>query len=381
MFLRSAALVAALLICGPRAAPAGDPDPQPAAIRVAAINAATGIAAPTARHTIAGLRCAVGEVNRRGGVLNRPIALLEFDNRSTPIGAKVAADKAVAAGVCAILGSAWSSHTMAVARVAQAAGVPLISNISTAPGVTRIGDFIFRVCFNDLFQGRVLAELARRDLALSRAVMFVNISSDYSMGLAAEFQRNFESLGGKVLAQMHYKPDQADFKASLDQTAAHDPDTLFIPGYDESGVIIAAAEARGIRAIPLGGDGWGTDSFQERGGRSPREGYFCTHWSAEVDTPASRDFIAAYGRFDPQGTPYSETALAYDSVMLLADAIARAGSLAPLRIREALAATRRFPGVTGDISFGDPHGDPQKGAVIMKIENGRASYWKTFLPR
>ncbi len=348
-------------------------------IKVASIYAFSGLGALSQELSIKGVRSGVSEINSRGGVLGKKLMLVELDNKSTPIGAKVAADKAVKDNVVAIIGSAWSSHTLPAAKVAQAAGVPLITNISTLPGITDIGDYIFRVCFTDLFQGRVMAQFARLDLKAATAVVFENLNSDFSMSLSREFCGNFEKLGGKVLLRTTYKDRQEDFSQIIEQAAQVRPDVLFIPGYDESGAIIAKARAAGLTAIPLGGDGWDMPDFFIKSAGKATGGYYCTHWSKEMDSEPSRNFVNKYYPYSQNDIGTAPAALAYDAVLLLADAIQRAGSTDRGAIRQALAATRDFKGVTGTISF-QGKGDPNKSAVIMKILPDSAVMVKSISP-
>lgn len=349
------------------------------AIKVASIYAFSGLGALSQELSIKGVRSGISEVNSRGGVLGKKLMLVELDNRSTPIGAKVAADNAVKENVVAIIGSAWSSHTLPAAKVAQASGIPLITNISTLPGVTDIGDYIFRVCFTDLFQGRVMAQFARQDLKAATAVVFENLNSDYSMSLSREFCGNFEKLGGKVLLRTTYKDRQDDFSQIIGQATQVRSDVLFIPGYDESGTIITKARAAGLTAIPLGGDGWDMPDFFIKSAGNATGGYYCTHWSKEMDSEQSRIFVNKYYPYSQNDIGTAPAALAYDAVLLLADAIQRAGSTDRGAIRQALAATRDFHGVTGTISFQE-NGDTDKSAVIMKIVPGSAVMVKRISP-
>ncbi len=168
-------------------------------IRLASIFAFSGPAAGDNRLSVRGVRFAVREINRSGGLLGKGVELVEYDNRSTPIGAKIAAEQAVTDGVIAIIGCAWSSHSLAAARVAQAHGVPMITNVSTHPEITAIGDFIFRVCFTDPFQGWVLANFAIHQLRAESGVIFKDLTSDFSMSLTREIRKIFEGYGGVVL--------------------------------------------------------------------------------------------------------------------------------------------------------------------------------------
>lgn len=342
-------------------------------IRVASIYAHTGIAAEQDQPSLRGLRVALEEINSRGGVLGKRITLLEMDNGSSPIGSKVVAEKAVGEDVAAILGSSRSTYSLAVARVAQAHKIPMVTNISTNTKVTQIGDYIFRVCYTDAFQGRVMAHFAVKELKQGTVVIFTNLTSDFSIELAREFSDHFEKAGGKVLLELTYKQRQDSFAEAVLRAGKTDPDVLFIPGHDESGRIIKEAIRAGLRALPLGGDGWDADSFFEKGGRQLEKGYYCTHWCEDVDSEISRNFVKRY----QSGAPlHSAEALAYDAFLLLVDAIRRAGSTEREILRDALANTRDFQGVTGSISF-NALGDPIKDAVIMEIRHGVPRYWKS----
>ena len=341
-------------------------------IRVASIFAFSGPAADANRSSVQGVRLAVNEINATGGVAGRTIELLELDNLSTPIGSKVAADAAVRADVAAIIGAAFSSHSMAIAKVAQSHEIPMISNVSTNPAVTLIGDYIFRVCFNDFFQGRVMAKFARQEIKIERVVTIYDITSDYSIGISATFERAFTKMNGVGLAKIPYKARQSNYRNIAALISSADPDGFFIAGHDESGRIIAEAVKSGVNAVPLGGDGWDESSFYEMGGHMIKTGYYSTHWNQDIETAASRQFVNRYGK---SGQLWSTTALAYDAVHLLADAIKRAGSTKRASVRNEIARTRNFEGVTGTISF-DKNGDPIKNVVIMHIKEGRPVFLK-----
>ncbi len=345
-------------------------------VKIASIYAFSGVAAESNRPSFEGVRYGVTEINQRGGILGRPVELIEIDNRSTPIGAKVAARRAVEADVTAVIGASWSSHSLAVAKVVQPQGIIMITTDSTNPQVTLVGDNIFRVCYTDTFQGQVMARFAREHLKAVDAIVFINIASDYSLGLAQAFSTFFKNAGGTILGSIHYKRKQDRYENVMDQARAFRPDVLFIPGHDESARLILAAQEAGIEGIPLGADGWSTEIFFERGGNRIIRGFYCTHWSEKVDNQASREFVDRYRR--PDYTLSTEP-LGYDAVLLLADAIERAGTLERAAVRAALAATRNYAGVSGAITF-NASGDPLKATAIMAIENGRRQYLKSVGP-
>lgn len=354
---------------------------EDAPIRIAAIIALTGPAAGGNAHSLAGARLAVREINRRGGISARRLEMLEIDNRSTPIGSKVAADEAVRMGVTAIVGPVWSSHSMAVATVAQENGIPMITNMSTHPDVTRVGDYVFRACFTDDFQGRVMARFAKEELGARTALIFRDVTSDYGIGLAREFRNSFEAQGGKVLMEVDYKHTQDSFRDTMNAARGLVPDVIFVPGYEESGAIIREAVHAEITGTFIGGDGWGPVGFFLRGGDLIEKGYYCTHWYDGVKTDASLAFMELAGELkeSEEEQMVASTPLAFDAVMLIADALERAGSTDRVSLRKALAETREYQGVTGVISF-DEHGDPVKDAVIMEVSGGSRRYFKTVSP-
>lgn len=345
-------------------------------VKVASIYALTGVAANTTGTSVRGIRAAIRDINSRGGVLGKKVELLELDNHSTPIGSKVAADQAVRADVVAILGASWSSHSLAAAKVAQEMKVPMVTNISTHPAVTEVGDYIFRVCFDDRFQGRTMATFARRELNATRVVTFVDVTSDYSIELAREFESNFKRLGGQVVLELKYKQKQEQFGTLVTEAKKANPDVLFIPGYDESVAIIRDAQAAGLKAIPIGGDGWDSPDFLKLGRGFIKHAYYCTHWARQADNKANVIYVESHQ--DP-GSIRAPEVLAYDAVMVLVDAIRRAGSLDRAKIRDALAKTRNFEGVTGKISF-DADRRVRKAAVIMEIVDGRERFHKSVTP-
>ncbi len=346
------------------------------AVKIAAIYSLTGVGVDSNASSVLGVRAGVKEINERGGILGEKIDLLVFDNLSTPIGSSIAAERAAEAGVAAIIGASWSSHSIAAAKVAQARRIPMISDVSTNPRVTRTGAYIFRVCYTDDFQGDVMARFARRDLKAASAHIFTDLASDYSLTLSRIFREKFEQSGGKILGEAAYKHTHKMFDKLILQAGKTHADVLFLAGHDESGRIAKQIQDAGISSIPIGGDGWDVRGFYERGGSELKRGYFCTHWSKMTDSEQSRAFIKKHGDIHESGIG---APLGYDAVMVLADAIRRAGSADRTDIRNALANTRSFQGVTGVITF-DENGDPIKSVVIMEINNGKPRYLKTMVP-
>ncbi len=221
-----------------------------------------------------------------------------------------------------------------------------------------------------------MAKFSREDLKADAVVLFTDITSDYSMELSLDFLISFKGMGGKVLTQVKYKHTQESYRDIAKAAGDQDPDIVFFSGHDESALIIKELMKRGLRALPVGGDAFGTKSFFRRGGKNLKQAYYATHWAKDLQDETSQAFVKAYAgraRLMPQ------VALAYDAVRLLADAIRRAKTDDRKLIRTCLAETRDFSGVTGRISF-DENGDPIKSGVIMEIKNGHSRYLKSVHP-
>ena len=351
------------------------------AIKIAAIFAKTGVAAKDNAPIFQGVSLAVEGINSQGGLLGQQLEVIELDNSSNPIDSKKAALKAVELDVVAIIGAAWSSHSLAIAPVLQQRQIPMISPISTNPKVTLIGNFIFRVCFTDPFQGRVMAQFAYRDLKARTAIILTNVNSDFSIGLAEFFEKSFIQSGGKVLWEGEYKEKSVDFSTVLKKVRLLQPDVVFVPGYiKDSAFLIKQARTMEIGSIFLGGDGWSGDQMYKYGGKAIEGSYYSQHWHSKVPFPRSQQLQASYRIKYGKGIIPGFLPSAYDAVMVLADAIRRAQSLDHGKIRDTLAATKNFQGATGTITF-DENGDPvNKDAVILKFENRTSVYVKTIKP-
>jgi branched-chain amino acid transport system substrate-binding protein len=327
-----------------------------------------------------GSTLAFDEINASGGVLGSRIALRVEDDRGEPAEAASAVSKLISRDhVVALLGEAASSRTLAAAPIAQSNEIPMITPSSTNPQVTRVGTYVFRVCFTDDFQGAMLARFAAEDLKAKTAVVLTDIRNDYSVGLGGAFRKSFEKLGGRVIGEQRYSEGDTDFSAQLTQMRDSPADVVFVPGYyTDVGLIARQKKSLGVSGALLGGDGWDSPRLVEIGGDALEGAYFGNHYSPDDPDPAVAKFVAAYRtRFG--SVPDSIGALAYDAARLLADAIRRAGSTAGARVREALAATKGFPGVTGDLTF-DLERNPVKPIAILVIRNGRYAFVKRLAP-
>ncbi|MFH0783523.1 MAG: ABC transporter substrate-binding protein [Pseudomonadota bacterium] len=349
-------------------------------IKVAAIFAKTGEAVTGNTMIFDGLRFAMAEINNKGGLLGKTVELIEIDNQSTALGSKAAAEKAVKEGVQAVIGGARSSHAMAMARVLQTAHIPMISPSATTPELTAVGEYIFRTCFIDDFQGEIMATFAFRDQNAGTAVVLTNAGNQYSIGLAKVFIEQYRKAGGEILMEEEYLEDVTDFPTLLKKVQVLAPNVVFVPGYSkDTGLIMKTARELGIKLHYMGGDGWSEDLLYKYAGDAAEGSYACSNWNKGSSDVLSRRFIETFEKSYPRITSFA-VPLAYDAFTLLADAITRANSNDPPKIRDALAATHGFRGITGDITFDENRNPLNKTAVILKYEKSATVYFKTFKP-
>jgi branched-chain amino acid transport system substrate-binding protein len=340
----------------------------------------TGTTATFGQSTHRGLLMAVDEINSSGGVLGKQIRLLTEDTQSKPEEAAMAVTKLISRdGVKAIVGEVASSRSLAAAPICQANGIPMISNASTNPEVTRKGDYIFRVCYIDPFQGEIMAKFAFNSLQCKRVAILKDVKNDYSIGLAQFFAETFRQLGGEIVAEQAYSEGDTDFKAQLTALKATGPDAVIVPGYyTEAALIVKQARELNIQVPFVGGDGWDSIKLVEIGGLAMNNCYFSTAYSAEDPDSVVQNFARKYiSRYNE--VPDALAALGYDAGGILFDAIRRAGSTEGAKIRDALAVTKGFRGVTGTIAI-DADRNARKPAVIVAVGDGKMKYRETIQP-
>lgn len=356
-------------------------------IKIGILNEMTGGNATFGTSSANGAKLAIKEANAKGGLLGKQIQPVIADNKSEPSESANAMTKlATQDRVVAVTGMFASSNAIAASNVAESTKIPFLAVGATNPKVTvdeksgKVKDYSFRVCFIDPFQGTVGANFVLNTLQVKKAAILVDSSSDYSKGLAAFFKEGFTKGGGSILAEEAYLQKDQDFKTILTKIKALNVEMLYVPGYyEEVGKIVKQARELGITVPIVGGDGWDSPKLVEIGTAAALNNtYFTNHYSVDDTSAASKAFVDAYKKEYGQA-PDAMAVLAYDAANVLMDAIKRANSTEPAKIREALAATKDFPTVTGSTTLNATH-DAVKNAVIIEMKEGKQVYKATVKP-
>ncbi|MFO7273924.1 MAG: ABC transporter substrate-binding protein [Symbiobacteriaceae bacterium] len=387
----AALLAAALLLAacgGGGGTPAGSGeggggDGSGGTIKVGLLMPLTGQISQFGKQTSNGAKLAFEQKGYQVG--NYKIELVEEDDKNDETEAVQRVQKLITQDqVVAVIGSVSSRISIPISEVLEQAGVVHLTPTSTADNLTPGKKFVFRACFYDSFQGRVMAKFAREHLKANTAAILYDLKNPYSEGLYKSFEAAFKELGGQVVAVESYQTDDQDFHAQLTKIANAKPDVLFIPDYyDPVGLIAQQARQVGVQATMLGADGWDDTQLYELGGEAIIGNYFSNHYSTEQENPESKAFVEAY-RQKYGEDPSALAALGYDAANLLMDAIQRvidsggdptdAG-----QIRDALENTQGFKGVTGTIAFDENH-NPVKPAVVLETTKDGHKYVTTVEP-
>ncbi len=328
-----------------------------------------------------GIVLALEEINAAGGVLGKKLELFHEDNQTKSGESATAVKKLISRErVVALIGEVSSGRSLEAAPIAQAAGIPMIAPAATNPKVTETGNYIFRVCFIDPFQGTVMAKFARDDLKARKVAVLSSVSNAYSLGLARFFKETFTASGGEIATEKNFSEGDKDFRAQLTAVKAAGADAVFVPGYyTESALIVRQARDLGLTMPFFGGDGWEDEQLLKIGGEALNGCYYSTHFSAENTDPVVAQFTAKYkARWDGE-VPGAFSALGYDAVYVLADAIKRAGTTDGPKLRDALATTKDYPGVSGVTTI-DKDRNASKAATIIALKDGKAKFHKTVSP-
>ncbi len=349
-------------------------------IIIGEVGSMTGSEATFGTSTHNGIMLAVKEVNAAGGIKGRKVEILSLDDQGKPDEAATAATKLITQNkIQALLGEVASSRSLAMAPIAQKYKVPMISPSSTNPKVTEVGDYIFRVCFLDPFQGSVMAKFAAETLKFKKVAILRDVKNDYSVGLANFFTETFKKAGGEIVADLSYSASDVDFKSQLTAIRAKKPEALFVPGYyTEVGLIGRQARELGIKAPLMGGDGWDSPKLLEIGGKALEGSFFSNHYSAEAASPQVKEFASKYlSEYKVESDGLS--AMGYDAAKVLFDAMKRSKSWASKDVRQAIQDTKDYIAVTGKISI-DSKRNAVKSAVVLKVSKGAFKYEATINP-
>ena len=339
----------------------------------------TGGVAQYGQSTANGVKLAFKEANAAGGVLGKQINFIIADNKSEPAEAANATTKLISQDkVVALVGPSTSGNVLASLPVATEHKIPLLTPTATSPKVTvengKVKDFAFRVCFIDPFQGTIMANFASKDLKAKTAAIYLDSSSDYSKSLAQVFEQYFTQNGGTIVAKEAFLQKDQDFKSALTKLKAANPEIVYIPAYyEEVSKIIKQARELGLNVPMLGSDGWDSPKLVEIAGPAVLANtFFSNHYSSQDKDPRVAKFVEAYKKEYGQ-EPDAFAVLGYDGGLMMIDAIKRANSTEPVKIKEALAQIKDLQVVTGTLSM-DANHDPIKSAVIIEMKDGKQAF-------
>ena len=335
----------------------------------------TGDAAAYGTPMSEAAKLAVKEVNENGGVLGGEVEYVEYDNTSDLTEAASVAQRLASEDVVGIVGPATTGDSNAQIPVIQEAAVPAILPAATGNGMTLddngdVFEYLFRVAFEDAFQGRAAATYVTETLGAQTAALFVDQSTDYATGLEQAFTEEFEALGGQVVTTESFQSGDTDFTASLTSLLSQEFDVLYVPGYyTEVGILIKQARELGITQPIVGGDGLGNQTLVDLAGASNvNDVYYTAHYSPLSDDEDLQDFLTKFEEeYGKQADQFA--VLSYDATMLLLDAVERAGSADRQAVTDALAATETFKGLTGTFSIDEDH-NPVKEVLMLQLTNG-----------
>ena len=344
---------------------------KPETIKIGGMAPLTGALAIYGVTTTNGAELAVKEINENGGILGKKIEYIMLDTKGDSTEAVMAYNKLVDEKVAGIIGEVTSKPTLAVAEVAVQDNMPLITPTGTQVDITEVGPNIFRVCFTNPYQGKVLAITSKERLGANTVAVMLNNSSDYSDGIAKAFIEESEKLGMKVMGVEGYADGDKDFRPQLTKLAAMNPDAILIPEYYEQAALIATqAREVGVKSIFVGSDGWDgiAKTLDQSAYAAIENSHFTNHFSMEDQSEKIQDFLKDY-REAYKEDPSAFSALGYDAVYMMKSAIEKAGSTDKQKIVDALKGIE-YDGVTGYLTF-DDHNNPIKAVTVLKIENGK----------
>jgi branched-chain amino acid transport system substrate-binding protein len=352
---------------------------DPLAARLGLFIPLTGSQASFGIDALNGARLAVDEINEQGGVLDRPVNLIVKDTESrTELVASIVGELIDTEKVVALIGEITTDRTLAAAPLAQERGIPLITPSATNEKITAAGNYVFRACYTDAFQAAIMTKFAR-SLDVEKVAMLFDGENPYGASLSNAFKVDFVKQGGSIVAEQTYRAGDVDYATQLNAIKQKNPDIVFLPSYfAEAAVIIKQARQLAIDVPFLGTDGWDSSELLKFAGQAVNNCYFASHFSSERLSDRAKPFSEAY-RAKFQAAPPPLAALTYDAVWLLADALRRGDGNTSSALRDALAETKDFPGVTGTFTF-DQDRNPKKPGIILRIQDGKFNYLETVEP-
>lgn len=334
----------------------------------------TGATATFGVYQLRGTEMAIEEINAKGGINGKKIKHINYDNKSDSDETLAVVNRLISQDkVVAILGEATSGRSKIGASVAQQNKIPMLTSSATNPDVTKVGNYIFRACFIDPFQGYVMAKFMTENLKLKKAAIMRDTKNDYSVGLSDIFAEKLKGMGGTIVTDVAYQEGDIDFKSQLTAIKAKNVDAIFIPGYyNEVALVAKQAKELGIKTPLLGGDGWSSPKLYEIAKDAINGNYFSNHYTTESSDPKTVEFVKAF-KAKYNEVPDVMAALAYDATYMMAEAISKSKEVTSENIREELAKIKDFHGVTGQMSM-DANRDAVKSAVVVQVEGENYKY-------
>lgn len=327
-----------------------------------------------------GISMAIEEINAAGGINGKKIKHINYDNKSDNEETLAVVNRLISQdNVVAVIGEATSGKSKIGAQVAQQNKVVMLSPSATNPEVTKVGNYIFRACFIDPFQGYVMSKFASENLKAKKAAILRDIKSDYSVGLSDVFAVEFKKMGGEIVTDISYQEGDIDFKSQLTAIKAKNPDVIFVPGYyNEIALLAKQLKDLGMKQILLGGDGWSSPELYKIAKDAMNGHYFSNHYTTESSDPKTTEFVKKFKAKYNQDADVM-AALGYDAVYMMAEAMKKSPEVTRENIREHLAQMKDFYGVTGKMSMSEGR-DAIKSAVVVKIEGPEYKYVTTVNP-
>ena len=350
-------------------------------ILIGSYSSNTGATATFGVFQMRGIEMAVEEINAAGGINGKKIKHINYDNKSdndetlAVVNRLISQDKVVA-----IIGEATSGRSKIGAQIAQQNKIPMLTSSATNPDVTKVGNYIFRACFIDPFQGQVMAKFMTENLKFKKAAILRDVKNDYSVGLSDVFKEELKKMGGEIVDDIAYQEGDIDFKSQLTSIKTKNPDVIFVPGYyNEVALLAKQLKEMGMKQILLGGDGWSSPKLYEIAKDAMNGHYFSNHYTTESTDPKTVQFVKNFkAKYNEDADVMA--ALAYDATYMMAEAIKNAKEITPDAIREGLAKIKDFKGVTGNITMNDNR-DAIKSAVVVKVDGPNYKFVTSVSPQ